>query len=46
MHDKQPDDVLTLAEAASYLRVPEEELLRLAEQRDVPASGSAGTGDS
>jgi excisionase family DNA binding protein len=37
MPDKQPDDVLTLAEAASYLRVPEEELLRLAEHRDIPA---------
>ena len=37
MPDNETDDVLTLAEAASYLRVPEEELLRLAEQRDVPA---------
>lgn len=31
------EDVLTLAEAASYLRVPEGELLRLAECHDVPA---------
>jgi excisionase family DNA binding protein len=37
MPDKQPDDVLTLAEAASYLRVPEQELLRLAEHGDIPA---------
>jgi excisionase family DNA binding protein len=37
MPERQQDDVLTLAEAASYLRVPEEELLRLAEQREAPA---------
>ncbi len=42
MPEKQPDDVLTLAEAASYLRVPEEDLLRLAEQRDVPAQRIGG----
>jgi excisionase family DNA binding protein len=42
MSDKQPDEVLTLAEAASYLRVPEQELLRLAEQRDVPAQKIGG----
>ena len=42
MPDKQPDDVLTLAEAAAYLRVPEEELLRLAEQRDIPAQRIGG----
>ncbi len=35
-------DVLTLAEAAGYLRVPEEELLHLAERRDVPAVRIAG----
>src|SRR5437764_868563 len=33
----QAEDVLTLAEAASYLRVPEAELLRLAEGHDIPA---------
>jgi excisionase family DNA binding protein len=37
MPERQPDDVLTLAEAAAYLRVPEDELLRLAEHRDIPA---------
>lgn len=37
MPDKQPDEVLTLAEAASYLCVPEQELLRLAEYREIPA---------
>lgn len=42
MSDQQPDDVLTLAEAASYLRVPEEEVLRLAEQRDIPAQKIGG----
>jgi excisionase family DNA binding protein len=35
-------DVLTLAEAANYLRVAEEELLRLAEQREVPAKQIGG----
>jgi excisionase family DNA binding protein len=42
MPDKQPDDVLTLAEAASYLRVPEQELLHLAEHRDIPAQRIGG----
>lgn len=42
MPDKQPDDVLTLAEAACYLRVPEEELLRLVENRDIPAQRIGG----
>ncbi|HTU92469.1 MAG TPA: helix-turn-helix domain-containing protein [Gemmataceae bacterium] len=42
MPDKQPDDVLTLAEAASYLRVHEEEVLRLAEHRDIPAQRIGG----
>src|SRR3954454_10533223 len=42
MPEKQFDDVLTLAEAASYLRVPEEELLRLAEAREVPAQRIGG----
>ena len=42
MPDTQPDDVLTLAEAAAYLRVPAEELLRLAEHRDVPAQRIGG----
>jgi excisionase family DNA binding protein len=37
MPEQQLDDVLTLAEAAAYLRVPEEEVLRLAEQRNIPA---------
>ncbi len=38
----QPEDVLTLAEAASYLRVPEAELLRLAETHDIPAQQIGG----
>ena len=42
MPEKQADDVLTLAEAAAYLQVAEEELLRLAEQRDVPAQRIGG----
>ena len=33
----QSEDVLTLAEAASYLRVPETELLRLVEMHTIPA---------
>lgn len=33
----QSEDVLTLAEAATYLRVPEDELLRLVEDHDIPA---------
>lgn len=33
----QGEDVLTLAEAAAYLRVPESELLRLIEDHDIPA---------
>lgn len=39
----QTEEVLTLAEAAAFLRVPEDELLRLAENRQVPAQqiGSA-----
>src|SRR2546423_1438910 len=35
-------EVLTLQEAASFLRVPEDGLLRLAEQRDVPAQRIGG----
>jgi excisionase family DNA binding protein len=42
MPEKPLDEVLTLAEAASYLRVPEEELLRLAENRDVPGQRIGG----
>jgi excisionase family DNA binding protein len=42
MPDKQFDDVLTVTEAAAYLRVPEEELLRLAEHRDIPAQRIGG----
>jgi excisionase family DNA binding protein len=42
MPDKQLDEVLTLTEAAAYLRVPEEELLRLAERRDIPAQRIGG----
>ncbi len=42
MPEREPDDVLTLTEAASYLRVPEQELLRLAEQGDVPAQRIGG----
>lgn len=42
MPDKQSDDVLTLAEAAAYLRVPEQEVLRLAEHRDIPAQRIGG----
>jgi len=34
--------VLTLAEAAAYLRVAEGELLRLAEQREIPAQRIGG----
>jgi excisionase family DNA binding protein len=37
MSDTQFADVLTPAEAASFLRVPEQELVRLAEQREIPA---------
>lgn len=37
MPETHTDDVLTLAEAAAYLRVPEAEVLRLAEHRDIPA---------
>ncbi len=36
------EDVLTLPEAASYLRVPPENLLHLAEQREIPAQRIAG----
>ncbi len=42
MPDKQFDDVLSLAEAAAYLRVPEQELLRLAECRDIPGQKIGG----
>jgi excisionase family DNA binding protein len=42
MPDKQLDDVLTITEAAAYLRVPEEELLHLAEHRDIPAQRIGG----
>src|SRR5579871_6387731 len=42
MLDKQFDDVLSLAEAAAYLRVPEQELLHLAERRDIPAQKIGG----
>jgi excisionase family DNA binding protein len=42
MLETQLEDVLTLAEAASYLRVSEEELFRLAEQQDVPAQRIGG----
>ena len=38
----QAEDVLTLAEAASYLRVPEAELLRRVEARDIPAQQIGG----
>jgi len=31
------DEVLTLAEAASYLRLPEEEVLRMVSEQDLPA---------
>jgi excisionase family DNA binding protein len=30
------NDVLTLAEAAAYLRLPEEDVLRLVQQQDLP----------
>jgi hypothetical protein len=33
----QSEDVLTLAEAASFLRISEAELLRLVETHDIPA---------
>jgi excisionase family DNA binding protein len=36
------EDVLTLAEAASFLRVPEAELLRLVEAHDIPAQQIGG----
>jgi excisionase family DNA binding protein len=42
MPEKQAEDVLTLTEAASYLRVAEDELLRLAERHDVPAQRIGG----
>ncbi len=38
----QSADVLTLAEAAAYLRVPEAELLRLVENQDFPAQQIGG----
>jgi len=39
----QAEEVLTLAEAAAFLRVPEDEVQRLAENRQIPAQqiGSA-----
>jgi excisionase family DNA binding protein len=42
MPERRPDDVLTLEEAASYLRVPEEELRRLAEHREIPGQQVGG----
>ncbi len=42
MPERQSEAVLTLAEAAAYLRVPEPELLRLAEQREIPAQRIGG----
>jgi excisionase family DNA binding protein len=36
------EEVLTLAEAASFLRVPEAELLRLVETHDIPAQQIGG----
>jgi excisionase family DNA binding protein len=36
------EDVLTLREAAAYLRVPEEKVLRLADQREIPAQQVGG----
>ena len=42
MPERQPEDVLSLAEAASYLRVPEDEVLRLAEDRNIPAQRIGG----
>jgi excisionase family DNA binding protein len=38
----QSEEVLTLAEAASYLRVPEADLLRLVENHDIPAQKIGG----
>jgi excisionase family DNA binding protein len=38
----QSEGVLTLAEAASFLRVPEAELLRLVETHDIPAQQIGG----
>jgi len=38
----QAEDVLTLAEAAAYLRVPEAELLHLVEADDIPAQKIGG----
>jgi excisionase family DNA binding protein len=38
----QAEDVLTLAEAAAFLRVPEAELLRLVEAHDIPAQKIGG----
>jgi excisionase family DNA binding protein len=37
-----PEDVLTLAEAAAFLRAPEAELLRLVETHDIPAQQIGG----
>jgi excisionase family DNA binding protein len=41
-HDPRLEDVLTLAEAAAYLRVPEEELARMAARGDIPAQQIGG----
>ncbi len=40
--DPRHQDVLTLAEAAAYLRVPEDELAELAERNGVPARKVGG----
>ena len=42
MTERRAEDVLTLPEAAAYLRVPEEEVLRLADQREIPAQWVGG----
>jgi excisionase family DNA binding protein len=42
MPERQFEDVLTLNEAAAYLRFPEQEVLRLAEQREIPAKQIGG----
>jgi excisionase family DNA binding protein len=42
MTERLAGDVLTLPEAAAYLRVPEEEVLRLAQEREIPAQRIAG----
>lgn len=42
MTERRDEDVLTLQEAAAYLRVPEGEVLRLADQREIPAQRIGG----